>query len=64
MGEWLGDTLDAVDYTALMVDKARSAPKMVMKELHAYSLGLADETGSMLKKIREKGNADRSKANG
>jgi hypothetical protein len=60
MGEWLGDTLDAVQYTASMMEKARAAPKMVMQELHAYSLGLADETGSMLKKIRQKGKAERS----
>jgi hypothetical protein len=43
-----------------MMEKARAAPKMVMQELHAYSLGLADETGLMLKKIRQKGKAERS----
>lgn len=60
MGEWLGDTLDAVQYTASMMEKARAAPKMVMQELHAYSLGLADETGALLAKVRKKGKADRA----
>ena len=53
MGEWLGDTLDAIEYTATLVEKARAAPKMVMKEVHAYALGLADETGAVLKALRE-----------
>jgi hypothetical protein len=60
MGEWLADTLDAVQYTASMMEKARAAPKMVMQELHAYSLGLADETGALLSKVRQKGKADRA----
>jgi NTP pyrophosphatase (non-canonical NTP hydrolase) len=58
MGEWLGDTLDAVEYTANMVEKARQAPKMVMRELHAYTLGLADETGELLRKMKKRGSGD------
>jgi len=52
MGDWMADTLDAVEYTATMVEKARQAPKVVMRELHAYALGLADETGAVLNAIR------------
>lgn len=52
MGEWLGDTLDAVEYTATLVEKARQAPKLVMREVHAYALGLADETGAVLDALR------------
>jgi len=40
MGEWLGDTLDAVKFTAQKVQQARAAPKIVMREMHAYALGL------------------------
>jgi hypothetical protein len=58
MGEWLGDTLDAVEYTANMVEKARAAPKIVMKELHAYALGMADETQALLKTMRHKVGAE------
>lgn len=52
MGDWLGDTLDAVQYTATLMEKARQAPKLVMREVHAYALGLADETGAVLQAIR------------
>jgi hypothetical protein len=57
MGEWLGDTLDAVEFTAQKVQEARAAPKLVMREMHAYALGLADETGALLKKVGAKGTA-------
>ena len=36
MGEWLGDTLDAADFMATTVERARSAPKLVIQELQAY----------------------------
>lgn len=52
MGEWLGDTLEAVEFTASKVEQARAAPKIVMREMHAYALGLADETGAILGKLR------------
>lgn len=55
MGEWLEDTLEAVVYTAELVQKARAAPKMVMREVHAYALGLADETGALMAKLRAEG---------
>ena len=53
MGDWLGDTLDAALYLAEMMEKARAAPKIVAQELHAYALGISDETGSLLKRLRE-----------
>lgn len=52
MGEWLGDTLDAVKFTAEKVEQARAAPKLVMREMHAYALGLADETGAVMQALR------------
>jgi hypothetical protein len=58
MGEWLGDTLDAVEYVTNLTLKARAAPKMVMRELHAYSVGLVDETSAMLAKMREGAGAE------
>jgi len=59
MGDWLEDTLDAVKYTADLVEKARAAPKMVMREVHAYALGLADETGSLMEKLSAQGRSAR-----
>lgn len=55
MGEWLLDTIDAAQFMAETMEKARAAPKLVAQELHAYALGLGDETGELLKRMREKG---------
>ena len=55
MGEWLADTLDAANFMATTMEKARAAPKLVAQELHAYALGLGDETGALIERMREKG---------
>jgi len=55
MGEWLGDTLDAAQYLAETLEKARAAPKLVAQQLHAYALGLTDETGALMARMREGG---------
>lgn len=55
MGDWLGDTLDAAQYLAETLEKARAAPKLVAQQLHAYALGLSDETGALMARIREGG---------
>lgn len=62
MGDWLADTLEAVEFMAEKVQQARAAPKIVMREMHAYALGLADETGALLERVSEKGKAERSAA--
>lgn len=53
MGEWLGDTLDAAQYVATLVSEARAAPRKVAQQLHAYAHGLTDETGDLLRRIRQ-----------
>ncbi len=60
MGEWLGDTLDAANHVATLMENARAAPRVVTQQLHAYALGLADETGELMEKIRRKGIEDRA----
>jgi hypothetical protein len=55
MGEWLGDTLEAAEFMATTLEKARAAPKIVAREMHAYALGLADETGELMRKLRQPG---------
>jgi hypothetical protein len=60
MGEWMSDTIEGVDYMASTMERARAAPGIVMKELHAYALGMADETGQLMRSIAEKGRDDRS----
>jgi hypothetical protein len=59
MGEWLGDTIEAAEFMAEKMEQARAAPKVVMREMHAYALGLADETGALMETLRKKGAADR-----
>lgn len=55
MASWLEDTLDGVSYMASTMERARAAPKIVAAELHAYALGLADETGDLMQKLRTMG---------
>lgn len=52
MGEWLADTLDAATFMAEKMEQARAAPRLVAREMHAYALGLADETQQVLQKVR------------
>jgi phytoene/squalene synthetase len=62
IAEWLADTAEAAEFMASKMEQAKAAPKAVMREMHAYALGLADETGEMMRKITEKGAADRASA--
>jgi hypothetical protein len=55
MGEWLADTVEAAEFTATKMEQARAAPKIVMREMHAYALGLAEETGALMEEVRKKG---------
>ena len=61
MAEWLGDTIEAAEFMASTMERARAAPKVVMREMQAYALGLADETGELMRNLAKKGEADRSK---
>ena len=60
MGEWLGDTLEAVEFMTKKMEEARAAPRVVMREMHAYALGLADETGALLERVRQEGKTARA----
>lgn len=60
MAEWLADTVEAAEYMAQTLERARAAPKVVMREMHAYALGLADETGELMRQIARKSQADRA----
>ena len=62
MGEWLGDTLEAVEFMAEKMEQARAAPRLVMQEMHAYALGLADETKQVLANVKERERAGRASA--
>ena len=62
IASWLEDTLDAAEYLASKMVQARAAPKLVAAELHAYALGLADETNQLMKDLQAKGRADRAQS--
>jgi hypothetical protein len=57
MGDWLDDTRDGAAFMAETVRKAREAPRVAARELHAYALGLSEMTGDLLEGIRQKGRA-------
>lgn len=57
IAEWLADTIDAAKFMADAMERARAAPKLVAAEMHAYALGLADETGEVMRRVREMGKA-------
>ena len=62
MGEWLGDTRDAAEAMALMLEKARQAPRQAMREMHSYALGLTDATSELLDRVRDKERSESSLA--
>jgi hypothetical protein len=64
IAQWLGDTLEGAEYMANLVTKARETPKIVSQELHAYALGLADETGALMRKVAKQGEIDRAATRG
>ena len=64
IAEWLSDTVEAAQFMAAKMEQARSAPKAVMREMHAYALGMVDETSTLMRQITEKGKAARAVAPG
>ena len=60
IAEWLRDTVEAAEFMAQKMEAARAAPKVVMREMHAYAMALADETGTLMRQIAEKGKAERA----
>lgn len=60
IGDWLADTSDAAEFLAEKMEQARAAPRLIAQEMHAYALGLADETGAVLASVREKSRQNRA----
>lgn len=57
MGEWLADTMEAAVAMADLMEKAREQPKLAMRELHGYALGLTDVTQGILDGLGRAGSA-------
>jgi hypothetical protein len=54
MGEWLADTLDGVSMMTELLDKAKQAPRLAARELHAYAQGLTGLTSDLIEEIKGK----------
>jgi hypothetical protein len=59
IAEWLEETIDAVLYLSNLLEEARSAPRLVAQKMHAFALGLADESGALVEQIKAESRAAR-----
>jgi hypothetical protein len=72
MGEWLGDTVEAAGHMASMVERAKTAPRKLARDLQGYALAMVGETGDLLERLqagkpapkRARGSADGAAAGG
>jgi len=60
MGDWLGDTVEAAEFMASTMERARAAPKIVTAELHAMALGMSEQTKELMDKFGQLGKAARA----
>lgn len=52
MGEWLGDTIEGAQFVADKMEQARKAPRLVMREMQAFSRGLVQEVDQVADHLR------------
>lgn len=52
MGDWLGDTLEGVEFVTGQLVKAREAPRQVAKEMRQMLLGGLDQADELLADLR------------
>jgi len=52
MGEWLSDTMEGVRMMTELLEKAKQAPKLAARELHAYAQGLTGLTSDLIEEIK------------
>jgi len=52
MGEWLGDTIESAEFVASKMEEARAAPQLVLRQMNALALGMADESTALLDQFR------------
>lgn len=60
MGEWLTDTLDGVLVMADLLERARKAPQLAVRELHAYATGLTDLTSELIREVQVRSSKQRT----
>lgn len=54
MGDWLQDTLEGAQFVTQKMEEAKRAPKTVMRELQAFSRGMASAVDELVDEAREK----------
>lgn len=64
MGDWLHDTIDGAQFVALQMEKARKAPKVVMREMQALAQGLVAEVNEHAETMRKSGPAAAAEVRG
>lgn len=57
MGEWMADTLEGVQFITDKLQRAREAPKQVVRELRQLALGAADLADEAIAEIDAKARA-------
>ena len=53
MGDWLSDTIEGAEYMADLLAKARQSPKLVVRELHSYALGIGDISRELMERMKD-----------
>jgi hypothetical protein len=64
MGEWLSDTIEGAEYMANLLAKARQSPKLVVRELLSYALGIGDMSRELMERMNDPGLIAKVKAVG
>jgi hypothetical protein len=64
IAEWLEETIDAVLYLSKLLEEARAAPRLVAQKMHAFALGLADESGALVEQIKQESKSKRESKKG
>lgn len=52
MGEWLADTVEGVEFITEKMERAREAPRMVVREMRQNLLGVVDEMDAVMSQLR------------
>lgn len=52
MGEWMSDTVEGVQAMAELVERARQSPKLAIREVQSYVLGLTDMSDELIEQLK------------
>lgn len=54
VSEWVQEQIEAAEFVTQQLEKAREAPKQVMRDMHSYALALVDEMATIMHKASDK----------